>query len=54
MTNLINSEAGVGSKEDGYNCKVSEYVEEARGMGLKVPPPWVRGGDRSRRLGRHS
>jgi DNA polymerase III alpha subunit len=39
MNNLINSEAGAVSKEDGYNYKVSEYVEEARSMGLKVLPP---------------
>jgi DNA polymerase-3 subunit alpha len=41
MTNLINSEAGVGNKDDGYNCKVAEYVEESRMMGLKVLKPCV-------------
>jgi DNA polymerase III alpha subunit len=42
MANLINSESGSTSKEDGYNYKVSEYVEEARQMGLTVLPPCVR------------
>jgi hypothetical protein len=67
MTNLINSEAGVGSKDDGYNYKVSEYVEEARSMKLGMLPPCVKqsasmckvvvrvtSGDRSRRPGHHS
>jgi DNA polymerase-3 subunit alpha len=42
MTFLINSESGATSKEDGYNYKVAEYVEEARALGLKVLPPCVR------------
>jgi DNA polymerase III alpha subunit len=42
MTCLTNSEAGVGTKEQGYNCKVAEYVEEARTMGIGVLPPCVR------------
>jgi DNA polymerase-3 subunit alpha len=42
MTCLINSEAGVGTKEQGYNCKVAEYVEEARTMGIGVLPPCIR------------
>ena len=42
MTSLINSEAGVGDKERGYNAKVAEYVEEARGMGIEVLPPCVK------------
>ncbi len=42
MTSLINSEAGVGNKEQGYNAKVAEYVEEARSMGIKTEPPCVK------------
>ena len=42
MTCLINSESGVGNKEQGYNAKVAEYVEEARIMGLPVLPPCVK------------
>lgn len=44
MTALINSEAGVGSKIEGYNSKVSEYVAEAREMGLAILPPDLRRG----------
>ena len=42
MVNLINSEAGVTSRDLGYNYKVAEYVTEADSMGLKVVPPSVR------------
>lgn len=42
MTMLINSESGVGNVEDGYNFKVSAYIEEARTMGLTVLPPCVK------------
>ncbi len=42
MMCLINSESGVGSKEQGYNSKVAEYVEEARVMGIKVLPPCIK------------
>lgn len=42
MTCLVNSEAGSSSKEQGYNFKVAEYIEEARGMGIKVVKPSVR------------
>lgn len=45
MTSLINSEAGVGNKEDGYNSKVGEYVEEARAMKLKITSPCVKESD---------
>lgn len=41
MTCLINSEAGSTDKELGYNHKVSEYVEEAKSMGIEVKPPCV-------------
>ena len=41
MNFMINSEAGTSSKEDGYNVKVAEYVEEARSMGIRVLPPCV-------------
>lgn len=42
MTFLINSEAGVTNKDDGYNWKVAEYVEEARRLGIPVLPPCVK------------
>src|ERR1035437_10089712 len=42
MTSLINSEAGVGNKEQGYNAKVAEYIEEARALGIKIRPPCVK------------
>jgi DNA polymerase-3 subunit alpha len=42
MMNMINSESGTGNKEDGYNFKVAEYVEEARSMGIRIHPPCVR------------
>jgi DNA polymerase-3 subunit alpha len=42
MMNMINSEAGSTSKEDGYNFKVCEYIEEARSMGLLIHPPCVK------------
>ena len=42
MTALINSEAGVGNKEQGYNAKVAEYVEESRTMGIPVLPPCIK------------
>lgn len=42
MTCLVNSEAGVGNKEMGYNAKVAEYVEEARSMNIQVLPPCIK------------
>jgi DNA polymerase-3 subunit alpha len=42
MTALINSENGVGDKDRGYNAKVAEYIEEARGMGINITPPCVK------------
>jgi DNA polymerase III alpha subunit len=42
MNSLINSEAGGTSREQGYNFKVSEYVEEARHMGIDVVKPSVK------------
>ena len=42
MTALINSEAGVGNKEQGYNAKVAEYVAEAQSMGIRILPPCVK------------
>lgn len=41
MTCLINSEAGGTSKEQGYNYKVAEYIEEARRLRLHVYGPCV-------------
>jgi len=42
MVNLINSEAGVTSRDLGYNYKVAEYVDEARSMGITMIAPSVR------------
>jgi len=41
LTCLINSESGKTSKEDGYNFKVADYVEEARRLGIHVLQPCV-------------
>jgi DNA polymerase-3 subunit alpha len=42
MANLINSESGVSDKDQGYNFKVAQYVEEARARGLQILPPSVK------------
>lgn len=42
MACLINSEAGATSRDDGYNYKVAEYIEEARSMGITISKPSLR------------
>jgi len=42
MTALINSEAGVGNSEQGYNSKPAEYIQEAKNMGITIEKPNIR------------
>lgn len=41
MLNLINSEAGKSHIDFGYGYKASEYIEEAKRLGIKVHAPCV-------------